>query len=316
MKKDGSWKDYFEDPARYADAINGFGCNGEQVVKPEDLQEIDTQIRSVKIPQFVNSTVGRKNNRTLKFRDMARKVAFGVNYVIVGFEGQETVDYSLPLRNMIYDVAEYEKQARKIRKKVRKNPQELQSGEYLYGFKVDSKLIPVVTFVLYSGENEWTGPTCLHDMIDFADIPKSMQKYVANYAINVISIKDIEDTSMFKTDLRYVLDFLRFSDDKKKLKQLVETTPYYQSMEEDAYDVVVNYANVKGLIKAKEYCVDDGGRMNMCTAIKEMMEDSRNEERMLIAEKMLQKNMSVEDIVVCTGLTKEQIQELAKELQK
>ena len=29
MKKDGSWKDYFEDTARFADAINGFGCNGE-----------------------------------------------------------------------------------------------------------------------------------------------------------------------------------------------------------------------------------------------------------------------------------------------
>ena len=108
MKKDGSWKDYFEDPARYADAINGF--------------------------------------------------------------------------------------------------------------KVDSKLIPVVTFVLYSGENEWTGPICLHDIIDFADIPKSMQKYVANYA------------------------------------------------------------NVKGLIKAKEYCVDDGGRMNMCTAIKEMINDGKEQE--------------------------------------
>lgn len=243
MGKDGSWKGFFEDPVRYADAINGF------------------------VPLIVNSVVGRKTVIAPKFRDMARKVAFGVNFLIVGFEGQETIDYSLPLRNMNYDVAEYEKQARKIRKKVRKNPQGLQSGEYLYGFKFDSKLIPVVTFVLYSGENEWTGPTCLHDMLDFTDIPQSMQRFVPNYKVNVISIKDIKDTSIFKTDLRYVLDFLRFSDDKKKLKELVETTPYYQSMDEDAYDVVANYANVKGLIKAKEYCIDDGGRMNMCTEI-------------------------------------------------
>lgn len=41
MKKDGSWKVYFSDPSRYADAINGFGCNGEQVVHAEDLQEMD-----------------------------------------------------------------------------------------------------------------------------------------------------------------------------------------------------------------------------------------------------------------------------------
>lgn len=51
-------------------------------------------------------------------------------------------------------------------------------------------------------------------------------------------------------------------------------------MDEDAYDVVANYANVKGLIAAKEYCIDDGGRMNMCTAIKEMMKDSRQEGRL------------------------------------
>lgn len=36
---------------------------------------------------------------------------------------------------MIYDVAEYEKQARQIRKKIRKNSQGLKSGEYLYGFQ-------------------------------------------------------------------------------------------------------------------------------------------------------------------------------------
>ncbi len=275
MGKDGSWKGYFEDPARYADAINGFGCGGEQKVRAEDLQEIDTQIKGIKIPKFVNSFASRRNLRRAKFRDMARKVAFGVNFAIIGIESQETIDYAIPLRNMLYDVAEYEKQASKIRKKIRKETQGLSTGEYLYGFAKDSKLSPVATFILYSGEEEWTGPTCLHDMLDFTDIPKNLQKLIPNYEINVISIRDIKDTSMFRTDLKYVLDFLRFSTDKNKLKELVQNTPYYQSMDEDAYDVVANYANVKGLIAAKEYCIEDGGKMNMCTAIKEMMEDSR-----------------------------------------
>ena len=143
MGKDGSWKGYFEDPARYADAINGFGCGGEQKVKAEDLQEIDTQIKGIKVPKFVNSFASGRNLRRAKFRDMARKVAFGVNFAIIGIESQETIDYAIPLRN--------------------------------------------------------------------------------------------------------------------------------------AYDVVANYANVSGLIAAKEYCIEDGGKMNMCTAIKEMMEDSRME---------------------------------------
>lgn len=156
---------FFEEPARFADAINGFGCNGEQVVKEEDIQEVDTQIRRLIIPKFVDSMTVRRMVNFAKSRDMLRKVALGVHYLIIGMEPQEEVDYSLPLRNMLYDVAEYEKQASKIRKKVRKEHQGLSSGEYLYGFKADSKILPVVTFVLYSGENEWSGLTCLHDML-------------------------------------------------------------------------------------------------------------------------------------------------------
>ena len=267
MKKDGSWKDFFEDPARFADAINGFGCNGEQVVREEDIQEVDTQIRRLKIPRFVNSMAARRVVESSKSRDMLRKVALGVNYLIIGMEPQEEIDYSLPLRNMLYDVAEYEKQAAKIRKQVRKEYQGLTPGEYLYGFKSDSKLLPVVTFVLYSGEKEWLGPTCLHDMLEFADIPANLRSLIPNYKINIISIRDIEDTSVFKTDLRYVLEFLRNAKDKDKLKELVEHEPYYKSMDEDAYDVVVNYANVKKLIEVKDEYKDVEGRMNMCTEI-------------------------------------------------
>lgn len=208
---------------------------------------------------------------------MAQKVAFDVNFAIIGIESQETTDHSLPLRNMLYDVAEYEKQAAKIRRKVRKEKNGLSPGEYLYGFTKNSKLFPVITFVLYTGEDDWDGPLCLHDMLDFTNIPEELQAMIPNYEINVISVKDIEDTSMFQTDLRHVLDFLRLSKSKKELVNLVENDPYYQSMEEDAYDVVANYANAEKIVDKKEYYIDDGGKMNMCTAIRELMEDSKLE---------------------------------------
>lgn len=319
MKKDGSWKDFFEDPARFADAINGFGCNGEQEVKEEDIQEVDTQIRRLKIPKFVNSMVDRRIIKSAKSRDMLRKVALGVNYLFIGMEPQEEIDYSLPLRNMLYDVAEYEKQAAKIRKKVRKEHQGLSSGEYLYGFKADSKLLPVVTFVLYSGENEWIGPTCLHDMLEFTDIPTNLRNLIPNYKINIVSIRDIKDTSIFKTDLRYVLDFLRNVKDKEKLKELVENDPYYKSMDEDAYDVVANYANVKKLVEVKDEYKDVEGRMNMCTAIREMMEDSklegREEKLVAIVQKKLNRGDSVEKIADDLVEEVDTIREIIKRLE-
>lgn len=151
MNSDGSWKVFFSDPSRYADAINGFGCKGQQIVSADDLQEVDTEAWGLKVPRFVHHFSRDKAWHKSKYRDMIRKTAFGLNFMIIGLESQDTIDYSLPLRNMEYDVAEYEKQAARIRKKVRKNPKGLEVGEYLYGFLKDSKLSPVLTFILYSG---------------------------------------------------------------------------------------------------------------------------------------------------------------------
>lgn len=120
MNKDTGWGTYLSDPARFADAVNAFGCNGEQLVTADDLQEVDTQIRGIHLPNFVRKIQGKTWNVS-KHRDLAQKVAFGVNFAIIGVENQDTIDYAIPLRNMLYDVAEYEKQAVKIRKQVRKN---------------------------------------------------------------------------------------------------------------------------------------------------------------------------------------------------
>ena len=51
-----------------------------------------------------------------------------------------------------------------------------------------------MTFVLYSGVEKWEGPTCLHDMLDFTEIPVLIQKMIPDYKINVISIREIQDT--------------------------------------------------------------------------------------------------------------------------
>lgn len=261
MEKDTGWKTYFSDKQRYADIINGIGCAGAQIVKSADLKEEDGQTR---------------NGKT---RDLLRKTAFGVSFALIGIENQDKMDYELPLRTMNYDVAVYEKQALRIRKEVRQqrnDGEKLTAGEYLYGFRKNDRLKPVITFVLYSGEEPWNGSTSLHEMLDFTDIPERLREMTSDYRINVIEIRRMENTEVFQTDVRQVFDFIRCAEDKERLKQLVETDSYYQNMEEDAFDVVVQYANVTELVGVKNYRREDG-RVDMCTAIREMMEDSRQE---------------------------------------
>ena len=321
MGKDTGWKGFLSDDARYADVINGVACKGEQVIKKEDLQEMDTQTGMFRGPKFIHKlTQSRKGN--VKVRDCLRKVAFGTNFSIIGIENQETMDYSIPLRNMSYDVDAYERQAIKIRKETRKKHKGLSAGEYLYGFKKDDKLLPAVTFILYSGSKSWDGPKTLHEILDFTDIPAGLKEMVSDYQINLVEIRELEDTSVFKTDVKQVFDFIRCSNDKNALKELVEADDYYKNMEEDAFDVVVQYTNATELIEAKEYYEKDG-EVDMCKALTDLIESGRAEGKEIgkdeklreQVEKKVKKGLSIPEIADALEEKVKDIEKIVAELQ-
>ena len=257
-------ENFFEDNRRYADIINGLGCKGQQLVREDDLQEAD----------------GRSGKRN---RDTLRKVAFGTNFVIVGIENQEKIDYRMPFRNMAYDVGRYGKQITEIRRKVRdyfnKGKKVPVSGEYLYGFRKEDRLYPVITFVLYSGEEPWDAARSLHEILDFTDVPESLKDMTPDYKINVIEIRKFEHTEVFRTDVKQVFDFIRLSKDKEALLKLVENDDGYKHMEEDAFEVIASYANSTELRKRMEEKNQEeskeGEKKDMCSAIKELIEDGR-----------------------------------------
>ena len=302
MEKDTRWKTFFEDNRRYADIINGLGCGGRQLVSADDLQEED-------------STSGKKS------RDSLRRIALGMNFVIVGIENQEEPDYGIPFRNMAYDVGVYGKQMRKIRRKVRDEsaPESLMPGEYLYGFKKDSRLHPVITFVLYSGGESWDGARSLHEILDFTDVPESLKRMTPDYKINIIEIRNLKNTEVFRTDVKQVFDFIRLSGDKEALLKLVESDDSYHRMDEDAFEVITTYTNSKELRKQMEQMQLEskkGEKKDMCKAIRELMEDSRAEGRnegiREMTKNLLKEGVSMEIIAKATGLMKDEIREIEK----
>lgn len=294
-EKDISWKKYFSDNKRYADLVNGIGCKGEQIVSADELQDMDTQTGVREKSDFCRSVLDggnqgkrqrREGRRTAKYRDLIKKTAFGVNFAIIGIENQEEIDYLLPLRNMSYDVGEYERQAVQIKRRVReqadwragrkdgKTEHKISSAEYLYGFTKESRLFPVVTFILYYGKEDWNGSLTLHGLLDFSGIPESLKAVISDYRINLIEVRKMEDTSVFKTDIRQVFDFIRCSEDEKKLRELIENNEEYQNMEEDAFDVAVQYTNAEELIRMRDYCRKEG-KVDMCEALTKMLADER-----------------------------------------
>ena len=279
------------------------GCKGQQIVSHEDLTELDTRSRK-------------------KARDLVYKAAMGVNFAIVGIENQEEVDYSLPVRILEYDAVRYRQQVSTISKEVRKNIKGLKAGEYMYGFKKENRLYPIVTFILYAGIEPWDGPECLHDIIDFTDIPESIKELVQDYHIKLIDIRRLEDTEIFKTDVRQVFDFIRYAENKEELYRLVNSDSYYQHMDADAYEVVAKYAKLEdGTVKMDEYKRKDG-KVDVCKGIRDLMEDSKREgikegikeEREELITKMLKKGVTVADICELTELDTEYVEKIQERI--
>ena len=300
MGKDVEWVDFFEDDCRYADAINGIVFSGKQVVSEADLSELDTR-------------AGKK------VRDLIRKTALGVNFAIIGIENQDEVDYEFPVRIMEYDVKRYKKQVTRTRNQLKQQKEKLNPGEFLYGFKKDSRLHPVVTFALYSGVKKWDGPLSLHDIIDFTDIPDELRKLVADYRIHLIDIRRFKDTSVFKTDLRQVFDFIRCAEDKKALLELVSEDEYFKNISQDTYDVITKYANLgEGVIEMEKYKGEDGG-INMCKGLRDLIDDSKEEgrEELLrgIVINMLRKNKTIEEICDLLGCDSTYVEAIRKEIE-
>lgn len=288
-------------------------------------QEMDTQTG------FWGQTTGDRKHRYIgkhtygiKIRDLVRKNVFGINFAVIGIENQNNIDYTFPVRAMSYDVGEYEKQLKCIRRRLRrkgKDGQHLTAAEYLCGFQKDIRLYPVVTFVLYYGKDEWDAATDLHGILDFTDIPDGIQKLVQNYQIHVVDVPRMQNTEVFKTDVCQVFDFIRCSKDDESMRQLMTKDPEYGKMEEDAYNMVAAYTGSENLLAVKDDYIE-GGRVNMCKAIDDLILKGKLEGRVegeldktkTIVKNMLRRGMADADICALAECDEVFLEGVRKEL--
>ncbi len=97
-KADFYESDYLEDAEIFADLVNGVLYNGEQVVKPEELQERDGELRSAS-----------GNGARKAIRDKVR-LWNGTVLAVIAVENQTGVDYHMVIRNMLSESMAYDQQ--------------------------------------------------------------------------------------------------------------------------------------------------------------------------------------------------------------
>lgn len=269
QEKDVISIEYLEDAARIADLVNGYVYKGREIFKAEDVSEVS---RSA-------ARIGKEADKVrtqVITADVVRKFAHGIQVVIIALENQSHIHYAMPVRVMNVESANYHRQWRQMANRHRRK-RDIKGAEFLSGFAREDKLIPTVTIVVYMGREPWDGPRTLKDMMDLESYPDDMKELIADYPIHLLEVRRYENPEHFHTDLQQVFGFLQRENDKKTLADYVkEHEDVFRNLSEDAYDmisVLTRTEELQGL--KKEY--EEGGRVNMCKAIDDMVKDGRRE---------------------------------------
>ena len=181
VKKDVRLKEFWRQNERFADLFNAVMFNGKQVIKPEDLQELDTDMSGVIPLKGVEQSLTRA-------RDVVKKSAYGVDFVILGIENQQKVHYAMPLRTLLYDGLGYLKEYQEISQGASEHGEMMTTEEFLSRFRRNDRLHPIITLTIYYGEKEWDGPLSLRDMV--SEMPKEFEAVFADYKMNLVQVRD------------------------------------------------------------------------------------------------------------------------------
>ena len=106
-RTDESIKKLLKNKENFADLFNATMFQGEQVIKADKLTEINTEDVHI---DAVNTIGGKELNVVQKYRDLRMQYEDQVLQIVLGCEDQSKVDYSMPIRTMLYDALAYTKQ--------------------------------------------------------------------------------------------------------------------------------------------------------------------------------------------------------------
>ncbi len=205
---DAVTKQYMKENTVFADAFNFLLYNGENVILPQTLRELDTA--EVVIPFTVDDKGKKQAQAVQKYRDILKMTTVMTDdkatYVLFGVEAQTDIHYAMPVRNVIYDALQYGRQVTEVSKRNRKN-----SGQTM------------------------------------AVTDKGLLQHIPDYRIKLIDPAGIDSDEMdkFHTSLREVLSYIKYSKDADKLAEYMNHNQRMEHLEVGAAQVIKEVTNTK-----------------------------------------------------------------------
>ena len=174
----------------FADFVNGIMFDGKDVVKEDELVDLSGW----------SHYKGDDSKYRFQDRDVV-KLWKKENVVIslIGIENQDIPDKNMVFRVLSYDGASYRTQLVEEESRKRKKNSGI-DGEL-------QDIFPVITFVIYYGEEEWRHETTLHKRLN---LDSGLKHYVSDYSINLIDLKKLseDDINKFKKDFKLIADYM------------------------------------------------------------------------------------------------------------
>lgn len=322
LKPDAVLKNFWRDNGRFASLFNAVVFGGEEVLQPENLEEADTDLSNIITLKAYRETLERS-------RDVIKKTAFGVDFVIMGIENQQKVHYAMPLRVMLYDALGYLKEYQEISRSTKKSGNAMTAEEFLSALRKKDRIHPIISLVIYYGEKPWDGPLSLKGMI--VEMPEQVAAAFSDYRMNLLQVRESSKYHFSNEDVQTVFEISEYIYNER----FDEIWKKYESR-----DIKAELATVIGTITESDHIVEqaaekEGGFINMCGALERLEKrgieqgfekgiekgieqglkqgiSQRTEEIVL---QMLKKGMDKGLIREITGVDEEAIEKLHQEVQ-
>lgn len=273
-KKDLAVNRLLERKEIFSDLMNGIIFDGQQILNPAHMELISQK----------SGVLQRRDDGKItaleRTGDIRMKADMGIYSVIFCNETQGKVDYTMPVRNMLYDALEYTKQIQELEKAHKMEGDITDTESFLSGITKEDRLQPVITTVLFLGE-EWDGAVRLRDLLEINEQDKDwrmLSAYLPEYHINVINAGSIEDPSKFTTSLQQIFYMLRYRKDKKLLKQYLDT--HRKSIERmDQVEKMAAFVMLGEQKRIDRWLSSrtEKGEWDMCQAIEDMIKDGERQ---------------------------------------
>ena len=252
----------------FADAFNFLIYDGEQVIKSEELKELD----STEIVLPYGNEAGEPKQ---KFRDVLKlwsaKQDENAIYVIFGIENQDKVHYAMSVKNMLYDAMNYAKQVENAKKSYKKNKVKLSDEEFLSGFRKGDKLLPVITLTVYFGAEKWDGAKSIHEMLSIKN--EKLLKFVPDYKLNLITPESIkeEEFDRFKTGLGMAMQYIKHQNDD--VAEVITKNRKFERLDRETANLINTVTGSKLEFEETK------GEVNMCRALENFRRQAKEEGR-------------------------------------